>query len=365
MAKRTYYMKVSIIIPIYKVEPYIERCIQSVLRQTYRNLEVILVDDCTPDRSMEMAKACIEQSPLSKDLQIVYLRHEQNRGLSVARNTGTDAATGEYLMFIDSDDHITDDCVETLVKPLENHPYDIVAADYELHQNGLTNTFSQLGIEGEVMGTPNIARCLLMEKYYCMPWSKIFNTRYIRENKLYFPERLPYEDELWTALVVCTAKSLYAVQKKTYHYELRKGSFVTSESAETYYKGLLGILQHLYKHTEQGDPVMDADAVMMAEERLVKKINNWQSEGLTPFKRYAYLRQCDTRSRNTKLRIHRSVKTIALHFDQYLPVTVGYAYKQLAATIVPACQKTIYGLKLMKHKLHTFLSKQYLKRNAS
>ena len=125
MAKRTYYMKVSIIIPIYKVEPYIERCIQSVLRQTYRDLEVILVDDCTPDRSMELAKACIEQSPLSKDLQIVYLRHEQNRGVSVCRNDGIDAATGEYIMFIDSDDHITDDCVETLVKPLENYPYDL------------------------------------------------------------------------------------------------------------------------------------------------------------------------------------------------------------------------------------------------
>ena len=257
-------------------------------------------------------------------------------------------------MFIDSDDHITDDCVETLVKPLEHFAYDIVAADYELHQNGLTNTFSQLGIEGEVMGTPNIAKTLLLEKYYCMPWSKVFNTQYIRENKLYFPERLPYEDELWTALVVCTAKSLYAVQKKTYHYELRKGSFVTSESAETYYKGLLGILHHLYKHAELRSSVLDADAVMMAEERLVKIINRWESEGLTPFKRYSYIRQCDCRSWNTKLRTHRSAKTIAQHLDQYLPISVGYAYKQLFSALGSVCQKAIYELKLVKHKLHLF-----------
>ena len=70
MKKNDLNMKVSIIIPIYRVEPHIERCIQSVLQQTYRDLEVILVDDCTPDHSMKMAKACIEQSPLSKDLQM-------------------------------------------------------------------------------------------------------------------------------------------------------------------------------------------------------------------------------------------------------------------------------------------------------
>jgi glycosyltransferase involved in cell wall biosynthesis len=93
-------MKVSIIIPVYKVEAYIVRCIESVLRQTYRNLEVILVDDCTPDRSVELAKEYIEQSPLSKDLQFVYLKHDHNRGLSAARNTGMDAATGEYIYFL-------------------------------------------------------------------------------------------------------------------------------------------------------------------------------------------------------------------------------------------------------------------------
>ena len=358
-------MTVSIIIPIYKVEPYIERCIQSVLRQTYRDLEVILVDDCTPDRSMEMAKACIEQSPLSKDLQIVYLRHEQNGGLSVARNTGMEAATGEYVMFIDSDDHITDDCVETLVKPLENYPYDMVAADYELHQNGLCYALPPLNIQGEVMGTENIAENLLKDNLYCMVWNKLYKTTYIRDNKIRFQERLPNEDELWTALIACTAKSMYAVQKKTYHYELREGSLMTSKEREPYFQTLIRILQCFYNHAEQQSPVLDSEAMMLVEKRWIREIIKYAPKTIPSYDLYYDIRQCDSRSWNTKLKTHRSVKNIVLHIDQYLPVKVCYAYKYSYATIGSVCQKTIYELKLIKHKLHTFLSKQNLKRNAS
>ena len=358
-------MTISIIIPIYKVEPYIERCIQSVLRQTYRDLEIILVDDCTPDRSMEMAKACIEQSPLSKDLKFIFLRHEQNRGLSVARNTGMEAATGEYVMFIDSDDHITDDCVETLVKPLEDFSYDIVAADYELHQNGLCCALHPLNIQGEVMGTENIAENLLKDNLYCMVWNKLYKTTYIRDNKIRFQERLPNEDELWTALIACTAKSMYAVQKKTYHYELREGSLMTSKEREPFYKIIIRILQCFYKHMEQGNLVLNVDAAMKAEKRWIRNIYRFAPKNIPSYDLYYDIRQCDSRSWNTKLRTHRSVKNIVLHIDQYLPVKVCYAYKYSYATIGSVCQKTIYELKLIKHKLHTFLLKQNLKRNAS
>ena len=334
--------KVSIIIPVYKVEPYIERCIQSVLRQTYRNLEVILVDDCTPDRSMEMAKAFIEQSPLSKDLKFVFLRHEQNQGVSVARNTGIDAATGEYLMFIDSDDHITDDCVETLVKPLKAYPYDVVVGGYELHQNGLGIKAIPLNMQGSVMGTRHIAECLQKDEFYSMPWNKLCKTSFIKENKLYFQERLPNEDELWTALIACTAKSMFAVQKITYHYEIRMESLMTSSTQDSLLPRCMRILQCFYEECSQRK--LDAKAAEIAEQRFVGFVS-WVGKFSSPFKTYECLRQCDTRSLKGKLRAHRSIKNIALHFDQYLPVRMGYTYK-----------KVIYGAKLMKHKLHTVFS---------
>ena len=100
---------ISIIIPIYNVEPYIIRCVDSVLRQTYRQLEIILVDDCSPDHSMEIARKHIEASTSSKGLKFKYIKHEKNRGLSAARNSGLDAATGEYIYFLDSDDEITEE----------------------------------------------------------------------------------------------------------------------------------------------------------------------------------------------------------------------------------------------------------------
>ena len=147
-----------------------------------------------------------------------------------------------------------------------------------------------------------------------MPWNKLYKTTYIKENKLYFQERLPIEDELWTPLIACTAKSMYAVQKKTYHYELREGSLMTSKEREPYFQTLIRILQCFYNHAEQQSPVLDSEAMMLVEKRWIREI------------------------------------------IKYAPVKVCYAYKYSYATIGSVCQKTIYGLKLMKHKLHTVFS---------
>lgn len=88
-------MKVSIIIPVYNVAPYVEECIQSVLRQDYKNLEIIIIDDCGTDNSMELVEELVKNS--SRD--IVILKHDYNKGLSAARNTGIRRATGDYIFF--------------------------------------------------------------------------------------------------------------------------------------------------------------------------------------------------------------------------------------------------------------------------
>lgn len=143
-------MKVSVIIPVYSVEPYIERCIESVLRQTYRDLEVIIVDDCTPDRSIELAKNLINKVNC-KDLDYKFIKHDINRGLSVARNTGIKAATGDYLFFMDSDDWISDDCISLMVQPLKDRLYDFVTAECETRGNDMILPRQKMG--GEMFGT--------------------------------------------------------------------------------------------------------------------------------------------------------------------------------------------------------------------
>lgn len=223
-------MIISIIIPVYNVEQYIERCLDSVLNQTYRNIEVIIVDDCTPDRSMEKARQCIDKSPLSKDLQFIYLKHDHNRGLSAARNTGMDAATGEYIYFLDSDDEITPDCVERLSEPLKEELYDLVVGNIRTIGNDTLHDLLSLKLsDGEVL------RKAAIQKTYHKQWNmmaqnKLYRTEFLRKEGLTFMEGLIHEDELWSLQIACTAHSLRAVANYTYLYYIRPGSITTSNT---------------------------------------------------------------------------------------------------------------------------------------
>ena len=107
---------ISVIIPVYNVSAYIEGCLQSVIDQTYNDFECILVDDASPDDSIAKCKRMIADYDGPISFRIIY--HPENRGLSAARNTGTAAATGDYIMYVDSDDVIKRDCIEKLKAPL-------------------------------------------------------------------------------------------------------------------------------------------------------------------------------------------------------------------------------------------------------
>ena len=120
--------KVSIIIPVYNVSDYIERCIRSVMEQTYQIIECILVDDCSPDDSITKAESLIRQ--YGGSVEFVILRHDKNIGLSGARNTGINHSTGDYLYFLDSDDEITPICIESLMKVARENPTSDIVQGY-------------------------------------------------------------------------------------------------------------------------------------------------------------------------------------------------------------------------------------------
>ena len=105
---------ISVIVPVYRVEEYLERCVKSILSQTYENLEVILVDDGSPDQCPAICDACAE-----KDARVKVI-HQENKGLSGARNAGIDAASGEYLAFVDSDDYVSPHFIEELYQLLQD-----------------------------------------------------------------------------------------------------------------------------------------------------------------------------------------------------------------------------------------------------
>lgn len=218
---------VSINIPVYKCEDYIIRCLDSVKDQTYQNLEIILVNDCTPDNSVALIEIYMAENP---ELNIQLIHHTENQGLSVVRNTGIDSSKGKYLYFLDSDDEITSDCIELLVKEAENQHVQMVIA-----QNKWINTFDNTTKD---FGFPTFAkknlyrnndeifRLYCFNKFPIVSWNKLFLLDFIKSNKIYFVPKLFAQDELWFFHVMLKAESLAIIPEITYLYYLHINSVI-------------------------------------------------------------------------------------------------------------------------------------------
>lgn len=223
--------KVSIIIPVYNVEEYITDCLQSVIQQKYKgNIECILVDDCGEDNSIEIAKQQIAAYKGSISFRILH--HEHNRGLSAARNTGTEAATGDYIYYLDSDDYITDDCITTLTMPLKERDYDIVLGDLKMFGNPRNITFLPQEEEGIIGNEAIFSHFYAPRMIYVMACNKLVKLSWIREQKLTFLEGQLHEDELWTYKCCCTIQSLYVSKKITYYYRIHENSITAEYSRQ-------------------------------------------------------------------------------------------------------------------------------------
>lgn len=224
-------MTVSIIIPVYNVADYIERCIRSVMNQTYSDIECIIVDDASPDDSIAIAERHIAE--YAGPIRFHILHHKYNRGLSVARNTGIDAAMGDYIFFLDSDDEITPDCIEKLTKPiLEDAIIEMVQGCHV----GISNSKEGIPSEHlvltrqEELTTQEAARDFYYARSdrYMYSWNKLIQRAFILDNQLHFKEGLLWEDLLWLFLVVKHLNHLFIVPDVTYRYYKRPNSITTS-----------------------------------------------------------------------------------------------------------------------------------------
>ena len=186
-----YNHKVSIIVPVYNVSQYIVKCLDSIYGQTYNNIELILVDDCGSDDSMTIVHDYLA-SHVSIDAHIIS--HKKNRGLSAARNSGMEKASGEYVYFLDSDDYITLDCIEALVRPLNNKKYDVVVGDYQ-YSNGEN---SDLKLHNEELSGQQILDSYANGLWYVMAWNKLCRKDFLLDNHLTFEEGYLHEDVIWS-----------------------------------------------------------------------------------------------------------------------------------------------------------------------
>ena len=224
---------VSIIIPVYNVEQYIAACLESVASQTYTDYEVILVDDCGTDGSMRIVDDYVDVNKYR------IIRHERNSGLSAARNTGTAVAKGKYVFYLDSDDTITPDCLETLVAEAERTEAELVVGDIRV--TGDDRWIPRLK---DAPDTNDCFHSYLQGQYYMMAWNKLIRRDFLERNKISFVEGLIHEDCAWSFTVACVAKKIAFVHEETYNYLVRSNSIQTGKDFTKHFDAYCTLLQY-------------------------------------------------------------------------------------------------------------------------
>lgn len=247
-------IKVSIIVPVYKVENEIERCLASVVVQNYENFELIVVDDSSPDHSINIAKAYLEKT--QRELAVQYVHHTENQGLSVARNSALEIATGDYIFYLDSDDEIASpDVLSFLVDLVKRQPIlpDVILGGYyRVDKKGLAE---EHGINRYVLdNNHDVVKYYVEERFWPSAAVKLVNHQFLIENDIGFKPDIYHEDELWFFNVVLKAKIVIGTPKIIYDYWVREGS-ITSAVTDKHIADMITVVLEMYHVYQQHDEV--------------------------------------------------------------------------------------------------------------
>lgn len=240
-------MLISIIIPIYNVEKYIEACLDSIYQQTYPNIEIILINDCTTDNSIEKAKGIINK--YNHKFPTSFINHEQNKGLSEARNSGMKIAKGEYIYFIDSDDEIAPTAIESLAKLALNYEgVDLVEGKKIRFNRTHKKTFDNSAQPNFKVFTKENSSIYYLSSGNRSACNTLFRRKFIQQNSITFSSGLIYEDNLFRYQVANYLSSSIELNQITYFHRENNNSLtmkVTAKHIESLYNIISYISQHL------------------------------------------------------------------------------------------------------------------------
>lgn len=225
-------MTISIIIPIYNVEQYIEECLVSVASQQNpgAHVECILVDDCSPDRSMDIVNEFVAN--YHGNVLFRVLRHEVNRGVSAARNTGIKAATGEYVLFVDADDYLFEHCLAEMLKGLGLCPEADVVQMNSLWLGGAP--YSKRNGSVVLSSKADRLRALVSYAVHVNPWNRLVRRTLLLRHGLFFAEGIVFEDYLWSYRLMAAASHVVVMPQVTYYYRPVPTSIMHSRDNRLY-----------------------------------------------------------------------------------------------------------------------------------
>ena len=233
--------QVSVIIPIYNVEKYIERCVRSLMEQTLDNIEYIFVNDCTPDKSMDILRKVIADYP-NRQEDIYIINHQKNSGSAIVRNTGLHIATGEYLIYCDSDDWIEPDMYGDMYNKAKETDADIVVTDF---YNEYASYFK---IKQQPYSNDNI-QCvsdMLSGKLHCGTWNKLVRRELYLQNNISFPVGVNMWEDVATMIPICYyAKKIVYLPKAYYHYVQTNGNSYTKKVTEKSLQDMIEVIKRL------------------------------------------------------------------------------------------------------------------------
>lgn len=224
--------KISVIIPVYNVEKYIRQCLESVINQTYKSLEIIVVNDGTKDDSMKI----VEEYLFDKRIKVI---NKENGGISSARNRGMKEVTGDYIYFLDSDDWLELNSIEIFVKNLEENLEIIGANFYLFDEINKEKRVNNLRVRYDEIEE---GKYFLMDELESVVWNKLYKTSFLKENNIMFLENIIHEDEEFTFKCYMIAKKIKYFQNITYNYRVNRDGSIMNEIVKNNEKRLDSII---------------------------------------------------------------------------------------------------------------------------
>ena len=222
---------VSVIIPLYNAEKYLAASLESILAQTLRDFEVIVVNDCSTDNSVEVVERYAEK--FGGRLKLFSMEKNSGSG-ALPRNKGLTLSRGEYVFFMDNDDLLTPTALEELYTAAKNFSAEVVYLERHFEASG---DLSEIQIAGETFGEPTLetenlserVRALLGRKFFLTPWSKFVKRDFLLEHEIFFPHVTICDDDIWTCALIFFAKRIVRVPNPVYVWRLTEKSAMRKE----------------------------------------------------------------------------------------------------------------------------------------
>lgn len=270
--------KLSVVIPIYNVEQYIERCVRTLFGQTLQDIEYIFVNDCTTDNSVKIVENVLEEYPNRKPM-VKIINHEQNQGVSCSRIDGMKAATGKYIIHCDTDDWIDLNLYEIMYNKAESENADITVCDFV---SEYSNSQNSTRISCVINGTPNqMLANMHNESFYCMLWRSLMRRDFIERYNLY---TIPHVD-LWEDVYVTLRAYYYAnkvvkIEDAVYHYFVNNKSLTAKSANPKHYQDMqetIRLLEEFFSEKKEFDSTL-----LLCFWKLLAKGTLLTSQGFNP-----------------------------------------------------------------------------------